>query len=328
MTIGWGVIGTGRAADGLMGPAINAEADSRVVAVLSRDAETAKAYAAKHGCDRSYTALTDMLADPAVDVVYISSPNALHAEQAIAAAQAGKHVYCEKPLALNGDDARRVTDACRSAGVRLGVNFQTRHYAPNQEAFRLVRDGAIGDIRVLQIESCAAASRLKGWRTDPSLAGMGSINNIAVHPLDLARFFVGAEVAEVVALTNAGRSAELETISLVLARFTNGALAYINGSQEVPYPRADMELYGTAGRISGRGTTRPFMDGELLIRTESEERSMPFSTKDGFQRAVAAFNRSVTEGTEPDPSGEDGVKSVELVDAITRSARTGTVVQL
>jgi 1,5-anhydro-D-fructose reductase (1,5-anhydro-D-mannitol-forming) len=328
MKLGWGMVSTGRASDVLLGPAINAESNSRVVAVYSRDKERADAYAAKHGADHAYTSYAEMLKDPAVDIVYIASPNALHAEQAIDAAKAGKHVYCEKPLAMNPADARRVAAACKKAGVRLGVDFQTRHYAANQEAIKLIRDGAIGDVLVMQIESCAAGNPLKGWRTDPELAGMGSVNNIAVHPLDLARYFTGSEVKEVVAMTNAGRSEDLETISLILLRFANGAIAYINGSQATPNPRADMEIYGAAGRISGRNTTRPGMDGELLVLSGGEEKATHFDTKDGFQRAVAAFNRSVLDKSEPDPSGEDGVKSVELVEAIAKSARTGTVVQL
>ncbi|MGH7863292.1 MAG: Gfo/Idh/MocA family protein [Candidatus Dormibacteraceae bacterium] len=328
MKLGWGVVSTGAASDRLVGPGINAESDSRIVAVYSREREKADAYAAKHGADHAYTSYEELLSDAAVNVVYIASPNGLHAEQAIQAAEAGKHVFCEKPLALNATDARRVIEACKKAGVKLGVDFQTRHYAPIQEAVRLIREGVVGELRVLQIECCAPSGALKGWRTDTALSGMGAVNNLAVHPLDLARYLVGSEVAEVVALTNAGRSDELETIALMTMRFKNGALAYVNGSQSVPNPRPDMDLYGSAGRISGRSTTRPFMDGELLVVSGGEERSTPFSTKDGFQRAIASFNQSVLNNTEPNASGEDGLRSVELVDAIAKSARTGAVVTL
>lgn len=327
MKLGWGMVSTGRASDVLMGPAVNAESNSHVVAVFSREREKADAYAAKHG-GKAYLSYSEMLADPDVDVVYIASPNALHAEQAIEAARAGKHIFCEKPLALNAKDAHRVVEEAKKAGVKLGVDFQTRHYAPNQAAIKLIRDGAIGNVMVMQIESCAAANPLKGWRTDPGLAGMGSVNNIAVHPLDLARYFAGSEATEVVAMTDAGRSDKLETISLLLVRFENGAIAYINGSQATPNPRADMEIYGSAGRITGHNTTRPFLESELVVLSGGEEKTMPFNTKDGFQRAVAAFNRSVLDKTDPNPSGEDGVKSVELVEAITKSARTGTVVKV
>ena len=328
MKLGWGIVSTGRASDALVGPAVNAESNSHIVAVYSREKDRGDAYAAKHGAAHAYTSYEDMLNDSSVNVVYIASPNAMHAEQVVQAVQAGKHVFCEKPLGLSVKEARMATDAARKAGRKLGVDFQTRHYAPNEEALRLIREGAIGDIMVMQIESCAAGNPLKGWRTDPKLAGMGSVNNIAVHPLDLARYFANSEASEVVAMTDVGKSEALETISLILVRFESGALAYINGSQKTPNPRADMEIYGSAGRISGRNTTRPFLDSELRVLSGGEEKTIPFNTKDGFQRAVAAFNAAVIEDTEPNPSGEDGVNSVELVEAITRSARTGSVVKL
>lgn len=328
MTLGWGVVSTGRAADVLVGPSINEAEDSHIVAVYSRDQEKADAYAEKHGAAHAYTSYDDLLADPAVDVVYIASPNALHFEQVVAAAQAGKHIYCDKPLAMNSDEARKAVAAAKEAGVKLGINFQLRHYAANDEAARLIRAGVIGDIRLMEIASCAGDNPLKGWRTDPQLAGMGAVNNITVHPLDLACYFAGSEVSEIVALTNVGRTAELETLPLVLVRFESGAMAYINGNQAVANPRADLEIYGTKGRITGHSTTRQALDGELLVLVDGEEKSTPFTTKDGFKRAITAFNQAIIKDTEPNPSGEDGLRSVELVEAITRSAREGTVQQV
>jgi 1,5-anhydro-D-fructose reductase (1,5-anhydro-D-mannitol-forming) len=329
MTLGWGVVSTGRAADVLVGPAINTAEGSKITAVFSRDKGRADEYAARHDVAKAYTSYEEMLADPAVDVVYIASPNSMHYEQVMAAAKAGKHVYCDKPLAMNAEEARRAVEACRDAGVKLGVNFQTRHYAANREAKRLIDEGAVGEIRLMEIASCSGVNPLRGWRTDPGLAGMGALNNITVHPLDLACYFANSEVTEVVALTNVGRSDELETLPIVLLRFESGAMAYINGNQAVPNPRADMEVYGSEGRISGRSTTRPGMDGELLVKTnDGDERSTPFDTKDGFKRAIQAFNEAITNNTEANPSGVDGLRSVELVEAIARSARDGAVVSV
>ena len=328
MAIGWGVVSTGRAADVLVGPAINEAEDSKIVAVYSRDKEKADAYAEKHGAAHAYTSYEELLADPDVEVVYIASPNALHYEQVVAAAKAGKHIYCDKPLAMTVDEARQAVAAAREAGVKLGVNFQTRHYAANQEAARLIRDGVIGDVRLMEIASCAGDNPLKGWRTDPRLAGMGAVNNITVHPLDLACYFAGSEVDEIVALTNAGRTDELETLPLILVRFKNGALAYINGNQAVANPRADMMIYGSKGRITGHSTTRPGMEGELLVLVDGEEKSTSFTTRDGFKRAISAFNQAIINNTEANPSGEDGLRSVQLVEAIARSAHEGTVQQV
>ena len=123
MAIGWGIVSTGRHPDTKMAPAINEADGASLAAVMSRDMGRAEAFAQKHGSASACDDLDALLRDPAVDVVYIASPNALHAEQTVRAAQAGKHVLVEKPMALSVDDAQRMIDACDMAGVRLGVGF-------------------------------------------------------------------------------------------------------------------------------------------------------------------------------------------------------------
>jgi 1,5-anhydro-D-fructose reductase (1,5-anhydro-D-mannitol-forming) len=328
MTLGWGIVGIGRAADGLVGPGIAADPESELVAVVSRDGGRAQEFATKHGARGVYTRYEDLLADPGVDVVYIATPNSMHVDQAISAAEAGKHILCEKPLAMTAEDALRAIEAARTHGVKLGTNFQARHYAPVDEIRRVIESGEIGDILVVQAESSGGATGLKGWRTDSDLAGMGTVNNIGVHPLDLTRYLLGSEVTEVAAMTDAGHADQLETLALVLLRFENGALAYLNANQKVPFFQPDLEIYGTKGTVMGRNCTRPFMDTEVTVRTAGGERTTPSSTKDGFDRAVAAFNRAVLEDRTPSASGEDGLRSVEVVDAIRRSARSGAIVQM
>ena len=144
MTIGWGIVSTGRHPDTKMAPAINAADGASLAAVMSRDMGRAEAFAQKHGSASAYDDLDALLRDPAVDVVYIASPNALHAEQAVRAAEAGKHVLVEKPMALSVDDAQRMIDACDSAGVRLGVGFHLRAHEGHQRLRTLVADGALG----------------------------------------------------------------------------------------------------------------------------------------------------------------------------------------
>jgi hypothetical protein len=118
-TNGWGLIGTGRIADDRMLPGINAFAGNKLIAVVSRDQSRADSFAKKFRAKHAYTRFEDMLANPDVSVVAIHTPNSLHAEQAIAAARAGKHVFCDKPMATSSADARRIIEACEKAGVRL-----------------------------------------------------------------------------------------------------------------------------------------------------------------------------------------------------------------
>ena len=329
MSLGWGIIGTGGFAGSATAPAIKAlGAEGSLVAAVSRDRGRADAFAAQHGAKRAYTDYADLLRDREVDIVYISTPNAQHAEQAIAAARAGKHVLCEKPLALSVGDARRMVDAFEAAGLKLGTHFQTRHHTAFAETKRLLQQRAIGDVILIQIEVSSGVNQFRSWRAGPQLAGLGSINNIAVHPFDLVRYLLGAEVREVTAITDVGRAADLEHMVLALLRFQNETLAYVNANQKVPNFQPDIAIYGTEGRILGIDCTRPFLDGELRVLTASGEQVTKHSSRDAVVRSVAAFNDAVAHDREPNASGLDGLRSVQLTDAVIRSAREGRLVEV
>jgi 1,5-anhydro-D-fructose reductase (1,5-anhydro-D-mannitol-forming) len=322
----WGIIGLGRIADSEIAPAIGASPRGRVHAVVSRDQGRADIFAARHGAARALTSFEDLLIDPGVDAVYIATPNALHAAEVVAAAQAGKHVMCDKPLALNVADAERAVAACEQAGVRLGITFQTRFH-DNFDRFReIVQDGTLGDIRVAQVEMSAGRTLLKGWRTDPALAGLGTINNIGVHAFDLLRYIFGAEVQEVTTMTGHEEGLVPETLALVLLRFTNGALGYVNVNQSVAFPQADITVYGTKGRVVGRACTRMNMEGTLTVTTEDGETIIETASFHAYRNAVMAFEEAVEEGREPSPSGLDGLRSARLTAAIADSLSTGRTV--
>jgi 1,5-anhydro-D-fructose reductase (1,5-anhydro-D-mannitol-forming) len=327
-TVGWGIVGIGRIADSAMAPAIAALPECELVAVVSRDQGRADAFASKHGAKRAHTSYEEMLADPEVGAVLITTPNALHAEQALAARRAGKHVLCDKPLATSAAAAAEVVDAFRSAGLRLGINFQTRHHACFIETKGLLDAGTIGRVLLVQAEASAGAAPLRSWRTDPELAGLGTVFNIGVHVYDLLRYLLGAEVTEVAAMFDAGPEEGPETLALALLRFEGGAMAYVNANQSTPNYQADIDIYGTDGRIVGDQLTRPWQDGELRVLTEAGETATPYSNRDMYVRVVEEFARAVLEGRDPNPSGEDGLRSAQLTDAIARSAREGRVVRL
>lgn len=328
MALGWGILGTAGIADRAICPAIAQIDGADLVAVLSRDRSRGEEFARRHGGARVFTDYGQLLADADVDIVYVGSPNGQHADQVVAAAAAGKHVFCDKPLATSVADAQRAVEACRAAKVKLGINFQTRHHRFVTEVKQALADGRIGDVVIAEIEVSPGRSPLRGWRTDPGLAGLGSVNNLGVHAYDLLRYLLGQEVTEVTALFDVGRREALETVALVLLRFDNGTLAYANANQAVPDYRADLVLYGTEGRITGDSVTRPGLDGQVRILADGKESSFETSTGDAFLRAVEAFQRAVTEDTEPDASGLDGLRSVQLTDAIARSAREGKTVRL
>ena len=181
MALGWGIVGPGRIADTAIAPGIGRSEDGFLQAVVSRDPGRAEAFAAKHGAARATTSYEDMLADPRVDVVFIGTPNAQHPQQAIAAMRAGKHVLCDKPLALAVADAEEVLRVAGETGVKLGVGFMSRHHPAHQEARRIIRSGAIGDVVLIQAEFSPGAHRPVGWRTDPAPSGArGGLDHDAV----------------------------------------------------------------------------------------------------------------------------------------------------
>src|SRR5579875_2562937 len=303
MALRWGIVGPGRIANDELAPAISKDPNSELVAVVSRDPDRARAFADRHGCRWAGTDYEGMLALPDVDVVLIATPNALHADQVAAAARAGKHVFCEKPLATTAPAARRAVDACREAGVTLGINFQTRWQQAFRDARHVIMSGEIGDVVAVQIDASPGRRPPGGWRTDPDLAGLGSVFNIGVHIYDALRFTLQSEVVEVAAMVDTGsKSRQIETLRMV--------------------------LHGTKGRIDGRGITRPGMEGEMTVVTESGSRTARCSSVDCYDRIVAAFSEAVLKGRDPDPSGLDGLRSAELADAIAKAASEGRVVEL
>jgi 1,5-anhydro-D-fructose reductase (1,5-anhydro-D-mannitol-forming) len=326
----WAILGTSSFADHAVAPAILALDGASIAAVLSRDRSRGEAFAARHGARRVYTSYEELLRDEDVDIVYVATPNALHADQVVAAAGAGKHVLCEKPLATSVRDARRALEACRAAGVRLGVNFQARHHRFVPELKQLLAAGRIGEVVTAEVWACPGRFPSLGWRADPRLAGLGAVHNLGVHCYDLLRCLLEVEIVEVTALLDVGRTAALEHVALVLARLSNGALAYVNAGDASAEPSGDLVLRGSEGSVVGRSVTPPGGDLVEVVVTSaagSAER-LTGATDETHLGAVAAFERAVHEGREPDASGLDGLRAAQVVEAVVASAREGRTVQV
>ena len=319
--IGWGIVGLGRIAETEIAPAVNAAPNSTLAGVVSRTAAKAQEFAARHGAAAAYDDYRALLEDPSVDAVYIATPNALHADQVVAAAEAGKHVLCDKPLATTVADAERAVAACAAAGVRLGITFQTRRHEGMREIRDLLAAGGIGSVRLVQVELGPGRKLPQNWRTDPGLAGVGVMNNLGIHAYDLLRFLLGAEVVEATAVVDVEPGFEVDTLALALLRFDNGALAYVNANQSLPDPQQDLAVYGTEGRVLGRNVTRPDLTGSITVTGGDGTEARTVSSAGVFVVTVGAFADAVLEGRDPSPGGLDGLRSVQIVDALARSVR-------
>ncbi len=329
-TNGWGLIGTGRIADERILPAITACGD-KLVGVVSRDARRAAEFAKKHGAQRAYTRFEDLLANPDVTVVAIHTPNGQHADQAVAAARAGKHIFCDKPMATSVADAQRMIAACDSAGVKLGINFHNRFMPSFIETRRVIESGEIGDVQMVQIEASPGArpgGRLGTWRVDAGMAGLGTTMSIGVHIYDILRYLLDSEIETVSAFFDTPRGVT-EEINLSMFRFTNGVLAQVSVHEKAPHPHNDFVIYGSRGRILGRGLTRSRAGGEMqVIGSDGKARTTEFPATNAHAACVADFSKTLRENRAPTPSGVDGLRSVELTDAMARSAWDGVHVRL
>jgi 1,5-anhydro-D-fructose reductase (1,5-anhydro-D-mannitol-forming) len=328
---GWGLIGTGRIAEDRVLPAIKAHAGNRLIGVVSRDPQRAKRFADKFGAEHAYTSYDEMLRNPDVTVVAIHTPNAQHAQQAIAAARAGKHVFCDKPMTIDVADAEKMVRECEKAGVKLGINFHNRFMPCFHEIRRVIESGEIGEVHLVHLEVSPGArsgGRLATWRIDPVLAGLGTTYSIGVHAYDILRYLLAVEVEMVSALFDKPRGV-MEEMNVSLLRFANGALAQLSVHENSPLPHNDIVVYGSKGRITGRGITRSRDGGVLEVMTEAGgARRMDFPAIDAHGACVMAFSDALLAGREFVPSGIDGLRSVQVTDAMARSAHQGVHVRL
>ncbi|MET0697608.1 MAG: Gfo/Idh/MocA family oxidoreductase [Acidimicrobiia bacterium] len=327
--LSWGIIGIGNVVRSTMAPAMVVEPACDLVAAVSRNQGRADDFALEFGARFAYSDYDEMLANPEVDAVFIATPNLFHADQVVAAARAGKHVFCDKPLGINVADARRALDACESAGVSLGVNFHNRHLPWVRDVSRLIAVGTIGDVRVVQLQVASGPRHYDNWRADPVMAGLGSVHNVGVHGLDFLRVLLHSDPVEVMAMFDqAPGSGEVEMLALIQLRFENGVMVQYNANEKLRDPLNDIVIYGTQGRVVGRSFTRSRSDGELAILTDAGETTTGYPAPEAHRLSLAAFTNAVLSGEEPNASGLDGLRSAQVCEAIERSAREGQTVEV
>jgi 1,5-anhydro-D-fructose reductase (1,5-anhydro-D-mannitol-forming) len=330
-TTGWGLIGASNIASGHMIGAIRAQIGHEVVAVASSSAERARAFADAHAIAGAHGSVQALLADPAVQAVYISTTNDLHCEQVLAAAAAGKHVLCEKPLALCIADALAMLAACRQAGVVMATNHHLRNAATHRKIRGLVQTGAIGKPLFARVfHAVYLPPHLQGWRLDKPQAGGGVILDITVHDADTLRFILGAEPVEAVGMTQASgmASAGLEDGVMAVLRFDNGVLAQLHDAFTVQHAGTGIEIHGDKGSIIGRNVMTQQPTGEVLLRTAAGEQAMPVEHESLYARGVAAFCAAMQGQGKPAASAEDGVRSLAVALAIAEACRTRAAVRI
>ena len=318
----WGVISTADIGMREVIPAIQRAVRCEVVAIASRDAGRAAAAATRLGIPQSYGSYEELLAADDVDAVYLPLPNDAHAEWTIRAAEAGKHVLCEKPLALTADQAGEMAAACASAGVKLAEAFMYRHHPTWVEAVRLLREGAIGRLQAVQ-------SFFSYYNDDPANIrnrvenGGGALMDIGCYCINLSRMLFAAEPVRIEAAVRRDPEMGIDIVASALLVFPGGGQSTFSCSiRAEPYQR--VHLFGTSGRIEieipfnipSDRETRVFVTsgGEAPVAPATE--TLVFPPANQYSIQAAAFARDVLEGSGLLVPAEDAVANLKVIEAI------------
>lgn len=321
----WGLIGASTIASQFMIDAIRAQAGNGIVNVLSSDTARGSEYAAKHGIPASATSLDDILGDPSVDAVYISTTNEKHMPQALAAIAAGKHVMCEKPLAMNAADAARMVRAADAAGVVFATNHHLRNAGSHMKIKELIGSGKVGNVlSVRMFHAVYLPTFLQGWRIDNPDAGGGVIPDITVHDADTVRFYLEEDPREVVAIDSSGAMGQgVEDSVMSVWTMPSGVMVQTHESFTHAYAGTGVEVHGTEGSIVARNVMTQNPVGEIELRDKNGVHPVSFSDHNLYVRSVGLFVGAVNGKGRPSADGVDGVKSLAVAEAVKKAAVSG-----
>jgi D-xylose 1-dehydrogenase (NADP+, D-xylono-1,5-lactone-forming) len=320
----WGILSTARIARTLFVPGVRASAETEVVAVGSRSLETARRFADDLTIPRAYGSYTALLEDPDVDAVYIALPNSLHTEWTMRAAEAGKHVLCEKPLAGTAAEAERMAESCQVAGVLLMEAFMWRHHPQHARVRALLDAGAIGEPGFVRASSGYVINPAReagglNVRLEVGLKG-GSLMDVGCYSVNVARWVFGAEPVGLAAQQRLDTTYGVEVAFGGVLRFAGGQLAMVDSSF-VHTPLNRYEIAGPEGRIVVERAFRPDdSPGRIEVFRGSEHSVQTVAPENQFANEADHFARSVHAGRLLPPA-ENGVAQARVLEALSSAAQ-------
>lgn len=323
--IGWAVLGASWIAEEFVIDAIRAVPGSDAVGVYSRSDERGRAYAERTNLDTVWTSLDAALSDDRVQAVFVGTLNELHHDQVMAAVAAGKHVLCEKPLALTLSDAVDMQSAADEAGVVLGTNHTFRDQAVHRKMRALIDDGVIGDpVAARTFFGVTLIDRVKTWRLSDQTAG-GVLFDVSVHTFDILRFLLDSEIVDVQAMAgNQGvADAGIEDVATGSIRFQKEVLANFHDSYTVNHATSSVEVHGSKGSLIATGALSVLPQGELRLVVDGKTTSIdPGPLVGPYQATINAFTSAIRGTGSPSASADDGVRSLVAVLAARQSVES------
>jgi predicted dehydrogenase len=298
-----------------------------IAAIASRDLRKAEETAQQLGIGKAYGSYEELLADPQIDAIYNPLPNQMHVPWSIKAAEAGKHVLCEKPVSLTVAEARALQEVQRRTGVKIGEAFMVRTHPQWLRAREIAGSGQIGELRSIQGFFSYFNIDPQNIRNRPE-AGGGALMDIGCYPINISRFLFGEEPLRVFGVAERDPAIMIDRLTSGILDFPSGQSIFTCSTQLVPYQR--IHIFGTKGRIEieipfNAPTDRPGRimvdDGRDVFGSGITIETFPIC--DQYTIQGNAFSRSILEGTEvPVPIG-DAVRNMAVIEAIFRSAVSG-----
>ncbi|HTJ22072.1 MAG TPA: Gfo/Idh/MocA family oxidoreductase [Gemmatimonadaceae bacterium] len=323
----WGVLGAANIAIEKVIPAMMRSARSRVVAIASRSEAKAIGAAKRLGIPRAHGSYEALIADPEIEAIYNPLPNHLHVPWSIRAADAGKHVLCEKPVALSAAEATELRAVRDRTGVLIGEAFMVRTHPQWLEAHRIVNSGRIGELRLVSGHFSYFRRDSNDIRSRPEFGG-GALMDIGCYPITLSRWLFGAEPVEVVAQVERDPDFGVDRLASALMRFPNGQATFACSGQLVPFQR--MEIFGTRGRIEVEipfnappdRSCRIFVDDGSALGGLAAE-TIEFPVVDQYTLQADQFSAAIRGKGSVPVSIDDAVANMAVIDALFRSADSG-----
>ncbi len=321
--IQWAIVGCGRVAQRRVAPVFSRIKNAALHAFCSRDSARAREFAGQFGAPAAYGSLDQLLTDPLVDAIYIALPNALHAPTAIRCLAAGKHVLCDKPLAMSTAEARTMAESARKSGRTLSVLHQQRFHPANQRLLELLQTGALGRLLSLRIHIGFFYPPGDLWRLDPARSGGGAWMDLAPHALDMMLQCGGPLRVTSGSVRNLCFDYPVEDDARAEIAFASGAVGTVDTSYCAHAYGGRIECYGERASFIADGTMQAAPRFRTILRKFGDEIEIDDepATVDCFELAVQDFSAALIEGRPPRVSLDDALAVMNAVETLYRVAR-------
>jgi predicted dehydrogenase len=323
----WGILSTARIGTEKVIPAMQQGEHTEVVAIASRDAEVARAAAGRLGIPRAYGSYEELLADPEVDAVYNPLPNHLHVPWTLRAMEAGKHVLCEKPIALSAAEAELLLTAARERpAVKVMEAFMYRHHPQWRRVRQLIAEGGIGELRTVHATFSYFNDDPSDIRNMADIGG-GGLMDVGCYTISVARFLFGSEPARVSGMVEYDPAFATDRLASGILEFGSGTATFTCSTQLAPHQT--VQIAGTTGRLELEIPFTPAPDQPCTIRHQHAGGREEIVVEPASQYTLQGdlFSLAVLEDGPVFTPLEDAVANMRVIEAVFESGRLGCVVE-